>query len=133
MKKTIYIGLGLFLLAVVAVGYSMNKPKPQTTQMETTTELSPANSPTIKLISLAEIGEHSTAESCWFAIEGKVYDVSPMIADKKHPGGAAILEGCGKDATVLFNTRPMGTNTPHSDKAKSFLPNYYIGELDQTK
>ncbi|MBS3061949.1 MAG: hypothetical protein J4215_05195 [Candidatus Diapherotrites archaeon] len=43
----------------------------------------------------------------------------------------AINEGCGKDATELFNTRPTGSRTPYSDRARSFLPKFYIGELKQ--
>jgi len=63
------------------------------------------------------------------AIKGKVYDVSSFIASGKHPGGDAILEGCGIDATVLYTTRPMGSGTEHSPQAYTGLENYYIGDL----
>ncbi len=76
---------------------------------------------------LADVAMHSTADGCWMAIHGKVYDVTTWIP--MHPGGNAILEGCGKDATTLFETRPMGSGTPHSDRARSLMQNYYIGEL----
>ena len=46
-----------------------------------------------------------------------------------HPGKEAILEGCGKDATILFNTRPMGSGTPHSNTARSYLNDFQIGDL----
>lgn len=85
----------------------------------------------VKAYTLAEIKKHNTAKDCWFAIEDKVYDVTEFIASVKHPGGEAIIQGCGTDATVLFNTRPMGSNTPHSEKARSFLPNFYIGEFSK--
>lgn len=90
-------------------------------------------SPTIATttFALAEVARHAAKEDCWLAIEGKVYDVTEFIESAKHPGGAAILEGCGKDATELFNTRPMGSKTPHSEKARGFLPQFYIGELAQ--
>ena len=78
--------------------------------------------------SLAEVAQHSTATDCWIAIEGKVYDVTSFIASQKHPGKDAILQGCGIDATKLYNNRPNGSGA-HSDKARSFLPNYYIGDL----
>jgi cytochrome b involved in lipid metabolism len=78
---------------------------------------------------LAQIAEHSTKDSCWMSIEGKVYDVTPFIAGGFHPGKLAILLGCGKDATELFNTRPMGSGTAHSKRAREMLPKYYIGEL----
>ncbi len=78
---------------------------------------------------MEQIAEHNDKNSCWFAIEGKVYDVTPFVKSGFHPGKDAILEGCGKDATELFNTRPMGSKTSHSDKARKSLDKYLIGEL----
>jgi len=78
---------------------------------------------------MAEVAAHATPSDCWLTIHEKVYDVSGFGA--KHGGGEAIYEGCGKNATELFETRPMGSSTPHSDNARSFLPNFYIGELAQ--
>jgi cytochrome b involved in lipid metabolism len=80
---------------------------------------------------LGQISEHATKDSCWMALEGKVYDVTPFVASGFHPGRDAILQGCGRDATELFNTRPMGTGTPHSERARKMLPKYLIGELAQ--
>jgi len=80
---------------------------------------------------LSEVAQHGKSDDCWLAIEGKVYDVTTFIDGGKHPGGEAILEGCGKDATVLFNTRPMGSKTPHSDKARELIKNFEIGRLVQ--
>ena len=74
-----------------------------------------------------ELSQHNSKQDCWLAIEGNVYDVTNFIP--QHPGGKAILEGCGTNATQLFNTRPMGSNTPHSPKAREKLPNFYIGKL----
>lgn len=76
--------------------------------------------------SLSDISKHSEKDDCWFVINYKVYDVSTY---KAHPGADAIYEGCGKDATELFETRPMGSGTAHSERARGFLENYYIGEL----
>jgi cytochrome b involved in lipid metabolism len=78
---------------------------------------------------LSQIAEHANKDNCWMTIEGKVYDVTPFVKSGFHPGRVAILEGCGKDATELFNTRPMGTGTPHSERARNMLPKYLIGEL----
>lgn len=86
-------------------------------------------SPSINKYSLAEIEKHNTKDSCWLAISGKVYDVTSYIAGGMHPGKEAILEGCGKDATILFNTRPMGSGTPHSDEARNYLNDFQIGGL----
>lgn len=77
---------------------------------------------------LAEVSAHGSASDCWLVISGKVYDVTDWIAS--HPGGNAILEGCGTDATQLFETRPMGSGTPHSNRARNLLPNYFIGDLE---
>jgi cytochrome b involved in lipid metabolism len=84
-----------------------------------------------KSYTLAEVQAHATKDDCWLAIEGKVYNVTPMTSSGKHPGGEAILQGCGKDATALFNTRPMGSGTPHSDKARGNLAIFGIGNLSK--
>lgn len=90
---------------------------------------SPTPSPTNKSYTLEEVAAHAGRESCWLAIEGKVYDVTSFVQGGFHPGKEAILQGCGKDATELFNTRPMGSGTAHSERARKMLPKYYIGEL----
>jgi cytochrome b involved in lipid metabolism len=90
--------------------------------------LSPQPSANTQKISLTEIAKHNTAQDCWFAVENSVYDVTKYVAGGKHPGGEAILQGCGQDATQLFNARP-GSGTPHSDKAKGYLETFKIGEL----
>ena len=77
---------------------------------------------------LADIAKHATADDCWFAIEGKVYNVTDFIASGNHGGGDAIIAGCGLDATEMFNSRPSD-GTPHSETARSFLPNFEIGTL----
>ncbi|HJX06337.1 MAG TPA: cytochrome b5-like heme/steroid binding domain-containing protein [Candidatus Nanoarchaeia archaeon] len=76
---------------------------------------------------MEELAMHSTKEDCWLLIHGKIYNVTKMIGG--HPGGAAILEGCGKDATTFFETRPMGSGTPHSEKARDNLAKFYIGDF----
>ena len=75
----------------------------------------------------AEISEHNTETDCWLLIDEKVYDTTDYIAS--HPGGTAMLQGCGTDATDLFNTRQMGSKTPHSNNAEDLLKDYYIGDL----
>lgn len=79
---------------------------------------------------LAEIAEHASADDCWLLIEGKVYDVTSYIDGGKHPGGAALLQGCGKDSTELFNDRPNGSGA-HSENARGYLENFYIGEFTE--
>lgn len=75
---------------------------------------------------MAEIAAHATPEDCWFAIEGKVYDVTGF--GDKHGGGEAVYLGCGKDATKMFNNRPNSSGS-HSKTARSLLPNFEIGVL----
>ncbi len=80
-----------------------------------------------KGIPMETVAAHASADDCWMVINNNVYSVADYIAS--HPGGKAILEGCGKDATELFETRPMGSKTPHSDKAREIMAKYYIGDL----
>lgn len=81
---------------------------------------------------LQDLAKHANPpDDCWIAIEGKVYDVSGFAA-AGHGGGEAVYQGCGTDATKLYQTRPMGSGTPHSDKANDLLPNFYIGDLVET-
>lgn len=79
-------------------------------------------------ITLNDVAQHNLESDCWMVIDGKVYDVTNWIL--LHPGADAILEGCGKDATELFETRPMGSGTPHSADARALLGDYFIGDLE---
>lgn len=115
------------ILGVTYLYYGVDKDQAVPSSVATSTNGLPEGN--ANDFDLAEVAQHSTAGSCWLAIEGKVYDVTKFIEETKHPGGAAILQGCGRDATELFNTRPMGSKTPHSDKAKSFLSQFYIGNI----
>lgn len=76
---------------------------------------------------LENIANHNKETDCYLAINNKVYNVTDFIPT--HPGGQAILQGCGTDATTLFETRPMGSKTPHSQNARDLLQLYYIGDL----
>lgn len=79
---------------------------------------------------LAQIAEHGSKENCWIGIEGKVYDVTEYVGSGFHPGKEAILKGCGKDATSLFNNRPNGSGA-HSAMARNILKRYLIGTIAQ--
>ena len=80
---------------------------------------------------LADVAIHNTKSDCWTVIAGDVYDLSPLLASGKHPGGDAAVQACGKDGTTLFETRPMGSGTPHSTKARESMANFLIGTLVQ--
>ena len=52
----------------------------------------------VKFIPYAEVQGHTTANSCWVIIDGKVYDVTGIL--DTHPGGRSVLlKNAGKDAT----------------------------------
>lgn len=121
MKKLIWLGLILILFVGGYFGYKyMNNNQTDQDKDEQ------VESPT-KAYSMEEIAKHSSKEDCWLAIDNNVYDVTSYVKSGFHPGKEAILMGCGKDATELFNTRPMGSGTSHSDKARAMIGKFKIG------
>lgn len=82
--------------------------------------------PSQKQITMDQVTKHADQNSCWMVIEGNVYDATPFISG--HPGGEAILLGCGKDATSMFNSRP-NDGTSHSSRARNTLLGLQIGVL----
>jgi hypothetical protein len=46
-----------------------------------------------------------------------------------HKGKDAIVFGCGKDATEMFNNRPNGSGA-HSSMARSLMKKFAIGKLN---
>lgn len=112
MKK-----IALFTISVLVFSACTSQEQPQA---EVETESTK--------ISMEEVATHTTPDDCWLVLNGKVYDVSGF-GGGTHPGGEAVYEGCGIDATLLFETRPMGSGTPHSEKARGFTDNFLIGEL----
>lgn len=117
MKNIVGTIVFLLILSGAYVAYTTVSPKPMP-------------KPSSDTFTLDQLSEHKNKTSCWIAIDGKVYDVTPFVASGFHPGKEAILQGCGKDATELFNTRPMAQNpSSHSERARSMLPKYFIGEL----
>lgn len=80
----------------------------------------------LNTITMEEVAKHADQNSCWLVIDNNVYDVTSFIPG--HPGGLAILAGCGKDATALFNGRP-NVGTSHSSRARDMLSGLQIGVL----
>lgn len=77
------------------------------------------------VITLEQCAEHTTRDSCWLAIDGKVYDVTKFLDD--HPGGDDIIvEHAGKDATEPFE------EIGHSKAARDMLDQYEIGTFKDT-
>ncbi len=67
---------------------------------------------------MEEVAKHTSRDSCWLVVRGKVYDVTRFIPD--HPGSAnAILKHAGTDSTEDFDF--------HSDAAKGLWDKFHIG------
>lgn len=80
--------------------------------------------PKLPIISKDELEKHNTIDDAWIAVDGLVMDITKFIS--KHPGGLAIMNGVGKDATTLFNN-----NSFHSPDIKiNIFPKYIIGRLE---
>lgn len=78
-------------------------------------------------LTAAEVAWHDRPEDCWMIIDGHVYDVTAFIA--AHPGGEAILRGCGKDASAFFAARDAAGG--HSAGAWALLDGHRLGALGE--
>ncbi len=125
------------IVAIVVVGvlvFRSMAPVPTTPPPEAAATVDTAKDTAVptdgKMMSytLEDVAPHSKAEDCWIVIEGNVYDMTPYIQKQIHPGGAAILFGCGKDATAVFNLRPKDKKA-HSQNARNILKDYFLGAL----
>lgn len=76
--------------------------------------------------SLAEVARHESAEDCWMAIKGEVYDLSGYLPE--HPSDPEeILAWCGREGTQAYLTK--GKSRAHSARADSLLAKYRIATL----
>jgi len=74
-----------------------------------------------RLITMAEVEQHSSDKDVWIVVKDKVYDATPFL--DQHPGGSAsITMNAGQDTTEDFTA-------VHSAKAWKDLEAYYIGDL----
>lgn len=101
-------------------------PDPQETPTQATST-SPGT-PTISATqtpryTMAEVAQHASADSCWTAVDGGVYDVTAWIG--QHPGGRdRILGLCGKDGTAAFTTQHGS-----SQRVAGVIAGFRIGDL----
>lgn len=66
---------------------------------------------------LAEVQQHASTASCWVAIDGSVYDLTPWIG--RHPGGPdKIVPLCGTDASAAFRAQHAGQPRPNQQLAE---------------
>ncbi|XP_076125886.1 fatty acid 2-hydroxylase [Alosa pseudoharengus] len=88
--------------------------------------MSPSVSP--RFLSMKEVSRHCTKDSCWVLLGTRVYDVTGFL--RMHPGGEAlILRRTGTDISQQMDGPPHR----HSDNARRWLEQYYIGELDKDR
>jgi cytochrome b involved in lipid metabolism len=101
------------LLAVHVM--SPDRPRPATPAHETE-----------RRIDRETLALHDSAEDCWMAIHGRVYDFTDYLP--KHPTPPRVLiPYCGTDATEGWETKGIGR--PHSPAAHAMLQDYEIGVL----
>ncbi|MDQ7814409.1 MAG: cytochrome b5-like heme/steroid binding domain-containing protein [Patescibacteria group bacterium] len=131
MKKLAYIALTVALFgagcnaAQTTSQTAVTQPQQQPAAEQQTTPTTSGDETGAQLatFTLDDVAKHTTAEDCWFVVDGKVYDVTKTV--ENHPGGPAILKGCGKDATEMFSAVKK-----HGEKALGFLETLQIGELE---
>mgnify|MGYP001260889724 CR=1 FL=1 len=91
------------------------------------TPVASTENPQAAPLTLTEVAKHASPADCWMAIDGQVYDMTPYVASGKHPGGEKILNGCGKDASLMFQM--VGKH--QENNAARLLPEYTLGALIQ--
>ena len=80
---------------------------------------------TARIITEAELTEHSSPSDCWIAVHGVVMDITPFL--NEHPGGPdVILSVSGKDCTHDFE------DVGHTDSARRLGDKYILGRLQGT-
>ncbi len=117
MKK--YVVLAAIVLLILGFSFILKSKQTTYTAAPTLSPSTPTPEPT-RPISLKEISKHKSKTDCWLAIEGSVYNMTPFI--DSHPGGDAIVKGCGTNATLLFNSVPQ-----HSSAVRELLKTFKIG------
>ncbi|KAF9428636.1 hypothetical protein BGZ94_001659 [Podila epigama] len=76
----------------------------------------------VKTFSYADLADHSSRDSLYLVVEGKVYDCTEFIDE--HPGGEEVLlDEAGRDATESFE------DVGHSDEAREIMYKMYVGDL----
>ncbi|XP_060932428.1 fatty acid 2-hydroxylase [Limanda limanda] len=83
-------------------------------------------SPAPRSFTQQEVSRHRTPASCWVLLGTRVYDVTGFL--HLHPGGEALILGrSGRDVGPEMEGPPHR----HSENARRWMEQYYIGELEQ--
>jgi cytochrome b involved in lipid metabolism len=134
MKKITSISLFIFFAIVTAVltaglVFYQDSKNINTNALNTNinnTDITPGG---IMVLDLIEVAKHNTNTNCWIIVNSKVYNISNYASS--HPGGTRnILDYCGKEATVAFDTKG-NKGQPHSTSANNMLDQYFVGNLNQ--
>lgn len=128
INKILFGVIGILFLAIFGVGiFALQNPStvsddtpmpivsgipsPQVTNTQPITPSKNPNEYTIK-----EVARHNSLSSCYTAINGSVYDLTPFI--NQHPGGQQAIESlCGIDGTVAFDNQHGGQRRPANELA----------------
>lgn len=112
---TCFVGFWACVLTLLAAGRLAPGPEPQ------------ADESSMRGITAQELAEHDSAEDCWMAIRGMVYDLTGYIP--AHPTPPAVMvQWCGKEATEAYQTKGYGR--PHSTMADAALGRYQVGRFE---
>lgn len=94
---------------------------------ESTTDDSEAEGepePSDEVLTMDQVEENDSPDSCWAVMDGTVYDLTDWIDN--HPGGADRIEGlCGTDAADAFDAQHGGDERPETQLAE-----FEIGTLE---
>ena len=98
--------------------------EPEISQPERVEEVVMTNKDMRDDITIDELRKHADEADPWFVVNGEVYSGTAFL--KEHPGGAqSIVSSAGLDASDEFMAI-------HSETAKSMMPGYHLGRLDDT-
>tara|TARA_Y100000991_G_C21970547_1_gene349213 strand:+ start:1567 stop:3036 length:1470 start_codon:yes stop_codon:yes gene_type:complete len=76
-----------------------------------------------RIFTMEEVEKHNNKKSAWTVVNNRVYDITSIINNFKHPGGNIIENAMGKDITIIFNS--IG----HSEFSRNLLEKFYIGKI----
>ena len=80
----------------------------------------------VREITLDELAEHDSEDSCWKAINGRVYDITDYIPNHPTPPHV-IANWCGQESTEAWDG--IGGGSGHSATAAAMLERYRVGVL----
>lgn len=124
MRRLFIVSTAVFWLAVAAL-WSSALWRP-----EEPAAPAPVPAATDKTYSPAELARHASADDCWMAIGGQVYDFTAYLP--QHPADDALmLAWCGKEASEAYRTKTRGR--AHSPRADQLLPKYRVGVLVESR